>query len=95
MLPVLMFALFGQERFRRLHERGTDAILILEPDLKRVSHGPSVSIGYEYKSAPRGEAPYDEIYDAFTASGNRVRRDFLAVCPDLAQHTKLGSWFRL
>lgn len=93
-VPVLMLALFGDSHFTTLREQGHCDVIFLDPDLRLMLRGEMVSIGYYYRSAPRGEASYADAYRAFTSFSSRVRRDFLSVCPSLTQHAELGPWFR-
>jgi hypothetical protein len=93
-IPVLMIAAFVDTHFRRLREQGYSDIIFLDPDLRLTLHGDIVTVSYFYSGAPHGEARYDELYSAFVAFGERVRRDFLSVCPILRDYEELGVWFK-
>lgn len=93
-IPVLQMAAFVDEHFLQLREQGYCDIIFLDPDLRLTLHGDIVRVSYFFSGAPYGEAPYEEIYNSFSIFSERVRHDFLAVCPVLQEHIELGAWFR-
>lgn len=93
-IPVLKIAAFVDTYFSRLRKEGYCDIIFLDPDLRLTLHGDIVTVGYFYAGAPQGRAPYEDLYDVFATFSERVRHEFLSICPMLIDHVELGEWFR-
>lgn len=92
-VPILSVAMSVEDAFSRLHEDGyAELATIDEPVIRLTQTGDLVTIRVDHDRA--GYAPRAELYDVLAAFADRVRDDFLAVCPQLRDHRQLGWWFR-
>lgn len=91
-LSVLWIATGVEGAFTRLREKGYGDLGSLDCAIRLVQQDNTVTV---YISDDRtSQAPMVELYAAFADFADRVRRDFLAICPRLADHVTLGPWFR-
>lgn len=92
LLSVLSIAVSADSTFGRLQEEGYGDIDSLDCVIRLARQDDAVTI---YIRRDRiGRASYAEMHAAFTAFAERVRRDFLSLCPRLRDHVTLGPWFR-
>lgn len=91
-LSVIWIATSVEEAFTRLREEGHSDLLSLASAIHLEQQGETVAV---YLSRERvGQALLTEVHAAFVAFAERVRDDFLALCPQLTDHATLGYWFR-
>jgi len=91
-LSVLWIASSVESAFARLREEGHSDLDSLDCAIHLVQQDDMVTV---FLSRDRvGQAPMAEMYAAFAAFAERVRRDWLAICPQLTDHVTLGPWFR-
>lgn len=91
-LSVLWIASSVEEAFSALQRDGHSDLPSLDCVIRLVRHDENVAV--TLRPDRTGHAPLVEVQAAFEAFAERVRTDFLAVCPRLAAHPSLGYWFR-
>lgn len=92
LLSVLSIAVSVDSAFHHLREERHTEIDSLDSviRLSRQDEMVTVSVSRDWFA----QASYEELKMAFAAFAERVRQDFLALCPQLRDHVTLGSWFR-
>jgi len=92
LLSVLSIAASVDSAFYRLRKTGRSDVDSLDCVIRMTQLRGIVTV---YIRTDRvGQASYKDMYATFTLFAERVRRDFLSVCPQLRNHVTLGPWFR-
>jgi hypothetical protein len=91
-LSVLWIATTVDDAFVRLQEKGHSELSSLDCVIHLVQQGETVRVFLSHDRV--GQASMAESHAAFAVFADRVRDDFLAVCPALINHVTLGYWFR-
>jgi hypothetical protein len=88
-LSVLWIAVCVEEAFARLHQEGRSDLPSLASVIYLEQAGETVAV---FLSRERvGQAPLAEVQAAFAAYAERVRDDFLAICPALQTTSRLAT----
>jgi hypothetical protein len=91
-LSVLWIAAEIDDVFRHLRDKGIAQLNSLDTVIDLEREGDLVKV-FLWRDRT-GQAPFAELYSAFKSFAERVRHDFLSVCPELQDHVSLGTWFR-
>jgi hypothetical protein len=91
-LSVLSIAVDVERAFSQLRETGTAEIDSLDCSIHLELDGSKVRVWVRRDRV--GQALLTDVHAGFTAFAERVRLDFLAICPELRGHVTLGTWFR-
>lgn len=92
LLSVLAIAVSVEDAFAHLRAEGHADIDSLDCVMRLTQRDDMVMAHVDPRLV--GVAPYVELYAAFAAFAQRVRDDFLSICPQLRHHVTLGAWFR-
>lgn len=92
LVSVLSIAISIEGAFRQLRESDHADIDSLDFVMRLDKRGDLVLA--HIRRDRIGQALYREMYPAFAGFAERVRNDFLTVCPRLRDHLTLGPWFR-
>ncbi len=93
-VPVLQLAMSVRPMVDALADEGQWLGILDDTVFDVVVRGLWVTVQYDLTMAETGHARFDEFLEVLVDFSERVRRDFVATCPDVRRHSMYGEWFQ-